>query len=125
MSLFLVLSPNLKTSSMKTTQLLQDIGARFETLLLNLPIEMEKELIELSSGSMSTDDFVDEAKRRRLIPEPIGAWEYSERPMLEALPKIARLFLGLSARCYGSSEQEFASIGVAVENSQINSEDEA
>ena len=114
MSLLLVLSPNLKTSSMKASRLLEDIGVRFETLLLNLPVEMEEELMELARGSLSADEFVDEARRRRVIPEPVGAWEYSARPILEALPRIEGKFPGLSARCYGSSEREFASVNAAV-----------
>jgi hypothetical protein len=114
MSLLLVLSPNLKTSSMKASRLLAELGVRFETLLLNLPVEMEEELMELARGSLSADEFVDEARRRRVIPEPVGAWEYSARPMLEALPRIEEKFPGLSARCYGSSEHEFASVNAAV-----------
>jgi hypothetical protein len=114
MSLFLVLSPNLKTSSMKASRLLEDIGGRFETLLLNLPVEMEEELMELARGSLSADEFVDEARRRRVIPEPMGAWEYSVRPILEALPRIEGKFPGLSARCYGNSEREFASVNAAL-----------
>ncbi len=114
MSLLLVLSPNMKTSSMKASRLLEDIGIRFETLLLNLPVEMEEELMELARGSLSADEFVEEARRRRVIPEPVGAWEYSARPMLEALPRIAGKFPGLSTRCYGSSEREFASVNAAV-----------
>ncbi|EMR73152.1 hypothetical protein MCGE09_00343 [Thaumarchaeota archaeon SCGC AB-539-E09] len=114
MSLLLVLSPNLKTSSMKTSRLLEDIRVRFETLLLNLPLEMEEELMELAKGSLSADEFIDEARRRRVIPEPLGAWEYSARPMLEALPRIEGKFPGLSTRCYGSSEREFASVNAAV-----------
>ena len=114
MSLLLVLSPNLKTSSMKASRLLEDTGVRFETLLLNLPVEMEEELMELARGSLSADEFVDEARRRSVIPEPVGAWEYSARPILEALPRIERKFPGLSTRCYGSSEREFASVNAAV-----------
>ena len=119
MSLLLVLSPNLKTSSMKASRLLEDIGVRFETLLLNLPVEMEEELMELASGSMSADEFVDEARRRRLIPEPVGAWEYSARPMLEALPRLEGRFPDLSARCYGSSEREFESVDEAVKIAKL------
>jgi hypothetical protein len=114
MSLLLVLSPDLKTSSMKTSRLLEDIGAQFETLLLNLPVEMEEKLMELAKGSLSADEFVDEAQRRRVIPEPVGTWEYSARPILEALPRIEEKFPGLSARCYGSSEREFASVNAAL-----------
>ena len=92
MSLLLVLSPNLKTSSMKTSRLLEVVGACFDTLLLNLPLEMEEELIRLVSGSMSIDEFVEEARRRHLMPEPIGMWEYSIRPILEALPRLDDMF---------------------------------
>jgi hypothetical protein len=114
MSLLLVLSPSLKTSSMKASRLLEDIGIRFETLLLNFPVEMEEELKELAKGSLSADEFIDETRRRCVIPEPLGAWDYLARPMLEALPRIKGKFPDLSTRCYGSSEREFSSVNVAV-----------
>jgi hypothetical protein len=119
MNIILVLAPNLKTSSMKTTKLLHMIGIQFNTLLLNLPIEMEKALIELSFKGMSIDDFVEETRMKKLIPEPISAWEYSVRPILDALPKIAKRFPSLIIRCYGDSKQEFASVNMAVEIARL------
>jgi len=114
MSLDLILSPDLRTSSMKVSRLLRKMGGGYESLLLNLPREMEEGVMELASEHISCDEFIDEACRSRLIPEPVGSWEYALKPVLEALPQLSRRFPSLRMYCYGSSEHEFASIGVAV-----------
>jgi hypothetical protein len=119
MSLLLVLSPNMKTSSMKTTQLLMNIGNQFDTLLLNFPIEMEKELLELTSKTITPDDFIYEAQKKRIIPEPIGAWEYSARPILEFLPKLMETHPKISSLCYSNSEHEFATVNTALEIAKL------
>ena len=114
MSLDLILSPNLKTSGMKVSHLLQELGGGYESLLLNLPREMEEGVMEFASEHISCDELVDEACRCRLILEPVGSWEYAIKPILEALPQLSRRFPNLRMYCYGSSEHEFASMGVAV-----------
>ena len=114
MSLYLILSPNLKTSSMKVSNLLREIGFGFETLLLNLPWEMEGIVTDLASELVSYDEFIIEAIRRRLIPEPIGSWEYAFKPVLDALHPLSRKYPDLRTRCYGRSEHEFALMGAAV-----------
>ena len=119
MTLLLVLSPNLKTSSMKASRFLEEASLRFDTLLLNLPMEMEEEVAELVSGSISADEFVDEARQHRMIPEPVDSWEYSAKPILEALPRIIERFPYLSTHCYGSSKHEFASIKLAVKVAKL------
>ena len=49
-----------------------NVGNQFDTLLLNFPVEMEKELLELTLKTITPDDFIDGAQRKRIIPEPIG-----------------------------------------------------
>ena len=77
MSLDLVLSPDLKTSSIKVSHLLKKMGGGYESLLLNLPREMEESVLELASEHISGDELIDKACRSRLIPEPVGSWEYA------------------------------------------------
>jgi hypothetical protein len=119
MELLLVLSPNLKTSSMKAAYLLEEIGNRFDTLLLKFPKELEEDLIKRALGAISVDQFIDEAVKRNLIPEPFGAWEYTARPFLYALPKIFEKCPNLSIRCYSNSENEFASVDIGVEIAKL------
>jgi len=114
MSLYLILSPNLKTSSLKVLNLLREIGGGYETLLLNLPWEMGEIVTELASEHLTYDEFVHEARRRRLIPEPIGSWEYAFKPILDALRPLSRMYPDLRTCCYGRSESEFALMSAAV-----------
>jgi hypothetical protein len=80
---------------------------------------MEEELIKRALGSISIDQFIEEAVKRKLIPEPFGAWEYTARPILYALPKIFEKFPDLSLRCYSNSKHEFASIDMGVEIAKL------
>ena len=114
MSLYLIVSPNLKTSSMKVSNLLREIGSGFETLLLNLPWEMEDIVTDLASELVSYDEFIIEAIRRRLIPEPIGSWEYAFKPILDVIRPLSIKNPHLRTRCYGRSESEFALMSAAV-----------
>lgn len=113
-SIDLLLSPNLRTSSMKASHILQEKGGRYEAFLLNFPEEMEDRVLELAAEQVSYDELVDEVRRNDLIPEPEGSWEYAAKPILEALPQLARRFPNLTILCYGSREDEFASLKVAV-----------
>ena len=114
MRLYLILSPNLRTSSMKVSRLLKGIGGGYRTLLLNLPWEMEEIVTELASERLSYDEFLHEARRRRLIPEPFGSWEYALKPILDALNPLSRTYPDLRMCCYGRSESEFALMSASV-----------
>lgn len=104
---------------MKAAYLLDEIGKRFDTLLLKFPIELEEAIIKRAYGVISIDHFIDEAVKRNLIPKPFGAWEYTARPFLYALPKIFEKFPNLSIRCYSNSENEFASADMGVEIAKL------
>jgi len=110
----LILSPNLRTSSMKATQLLQERGGGYEALLLNFPEEMEDAVVDLAAEQVSYEELIDEVGRRNIIPEPKGSWEYAAKLILEALPLLARRFPNLTILCYGSRGDEFAYMEVAV-----------
>jgi hypothetical protein len=114
MRLYLILSPNLRTSSMKVSRLLKEIGGGYQTLLLNLPWEMDEIVTELASEHLSYDELVHEALRCRLIPEPVGSWEYAFKPILDALRPLTRMYPDLRTCCYGRSENEFALMNAAV-----------
>lgn len=114
MRLDLLLCPNLKTTSMKVANLLKNMGWEYEILLLNLPEEMEDLVDDLASNRISYDELIDETLRSHILPEPIGSWEYSVKPILRALPQLSRMLPDVRVCCYGSSDHEFASMGVAV-----------
>jgi len=99
---------------MKVSRLLKGIGGGYRTLLLNLPWEMEEIVTELASERLSYDEFLHEARRRRLIPEPFGSWEYALKPILDALNPLSRTYPDLRMCCYGRSESEFALMSASV-----------
>lgn len=113
-SIDLILSPNLRTSSMKASHLLKERGCGYEIFFLNFPAEMEDIVMELADEHISYGELIDEVRRSNLIPEPKGSWEYIVRPILDALPQLAQRFPHLTIYCYGSQVHEFASMKVAV-----------
>jgi len=113
-SIDLILSPNLRTSSMKTSHLLKEMGGGYEVFFLNVPFEMEDIITELATEQISYDELIGKVRRCNLIPEPEGSWEYNIRPILEVLPQIVQRFSNLTIYCYGNREQEFASMKIAV-----------
>ena len=82
MSLYLILSPNLKTSSLKVSNLLREIGGGYETLLLNLPWEMEEIVTELTSNLISYDEFIHKARAPRHVVAQFKGTPVSHRGQL-------------------------------------------
>lgn len=115
----LLLAPNLRTSSMKASRILKEWGGGYDILLLNVPMEMEGILRELAAEHISCDELIDEARRLDLIPEPSGSWDYFMRPIFEALPRIAETFPDIDLGCYGSREDEHASMEVSVRAARL------
>jgi hypothetical protein len=56
----LLLTPNLRTSSMKVSQILQEKGDRYEVLLLNFSEEIEDRVVKLAAEQVSYDELIDE-----------------------------------------------------------------
>ena len=119
MMIQLLLSPNLRTSNMKLADLLQQTVARFGSLFLDFPREMSGLINDLAVENISYDELLDEVRRSRLIPEPVASFEYAAKPVLSALTKIRSINPGLEIVCYGSSENEFASMNNAVELARL------
>jgi len=118
-SLELFLTPELRTSNLAVSRLLRERGGGYDTLFLSLPMELEEALMEYSSGRISYGDLLEEARRGRLIPEPIGSWEYASKPLLESLPHLSEKFPGLLIRCYCSTEHEFSMMDAAVKTTAL------
>lgn len=110
----LLLSPNLRISSMKASKLLQEKSSGCDVFLLNFPEEMEDRVVDLASEQISYDELIDEVRKLGLIPEPEGSWIYTVKPIIEALPQLARRSPNLAIHCYGSRENEFRSMEIAV-----------
>jgi hypothetical protein len=99
---------------MKASKLIQEKSDRYEVFLLNFPEEMEDNVVDLASEQISYDELIDKVRKRGLIPKPEGSWEYVVKPILEALPQLARRSPNPAILCYGSRENEFRSMDVAV-----------
>ncbi len=113
----LVLYPELRISSLKVVGLLGEVARGFRAILLNLPSEMEDAVRGLALGESSYEELLEEVHREGYIPEPLEAWEYTFRPILEALPRIH--YPELQVRCYGGREEEFARVEGAVRIAQL------
>lgn len=115
--LLLIIYPELRISSLKAASLLEGAIRGFRAILLNLPSEMEGVVNRFAFREISYDELLEEIHREGYIPEPLGAWEYSFRPLLRCLPRIHHP--GLSIRCYGRREHEYARVESAVRLAQL------
>lgn len=115
--ILLILHPDLRISMLRVVNLLRGAIRGYRGLLLDLPSEMEDAVNGLARGETSYDEFLEEVERGGHLPEPMGAWEYTFRPLLEALPRISPP--GFMVRCYGSREREFARVEAAVRIAQL------
>jgi hypothetical protein len=85
----------------------------YRILFLYLPVELEDVLMDFICCNKSYEELIDEALEKCIMPEPLGSWEYNLKPILEYLPKLYSNFQGVRILCYGSSENEFASMNVS------------
>lgn len=115
--ILLILYPDLRISALKAAGILEGAVRGFRAILLNMPSEAEEAVNRFASGEASYDELLEEIRREGHIPEPLGAWEYSFRPLLEALSRIHHP--GLSIRCYGKREHEYARVESAVRLAQL------
>lgn len=90
--------PDLRRTAEKAARMMTDI--RPDLLLLNLPRSMN-DLIARLAGTGSLDDFREDIRRYRLMPEPLGAWMYSIEPLLRMIGEVGGLF---KVSCYCDSD---------------------
>lgn len=106
----LILAANLKTSQMKTAQLLVENGSRYSNIFLPYPEEMEDTLQDLATGRTSFHDTVEDITARHIVPEPTATWIYTAEPILRALPEIRERHPHLQTHCVGDRKHMYASM---------------
>ena len=110
----LLLTANLRISSMKAARLLTERIGEFDRLLLPYPEEMEGHLDSLASRRLSYHEAVRGIIASQLVPEPSGAWEYTAEPILRALPDLRGAQHGLLVICVGDRGDEYAAMEASV-----------
>jgi hypothetical protein len=109
----LLVTPNLRTSTLKALQYIQLNGEHYDTLLLNFPEELEPKVVALASKQISPGELFEYLERSEIIPEPVTSWEYTARPILKALPGLKTGFPDLKIQCYGNKETEASSMDIS------------
>lgn len=100
---YILALPKLRISHVKAAQKLSNLS--YEVLLLMFPRELEEQVKTLAEG-LPYQYVVKEIKKRKLIPEPFGAWEYYAEPILKMLFTVKKQNPNLDIYCYGNSAYE-------------------
>jgi len=115
----LLCSPDLKIPSMQLSRYMKENITGRETVLLNLPKELETIIGDYSKGVTSYDKLIDKAMVENIIPEPMGAWEYTAKPVLESLPGIVKKHPELKIKCYSNSSLKHAEMQTASKQARL------
>jgi len=99
----ILVTPDLKTSRLKAVRHLEE-RHDYDTLLLDFPTRLQPYVDALAQGSLSYGDFLEEIRRKNIIPEPIGAWIYTAEPVLRAIRTMKRPRSNINILCYSDSE---------------------
>lgn len=98
MSVEVVVAPELKNLRAMAAEYLKETGPPH--LLLRFPGTLEEYIAQLREG-LPYEYVIDQLRKSELIPEPIGAWEYSAEPLLRVLPGIRITNPDSEVHCYG------------------------
>ena len=115
----LLCSPDLKIPSMQLSRYMKENITGRETVLLNLPNELEPIIREYSKGVTSYNKLIEKALFENIIPEPIGAWEYTAKPVLESLPLIVKKHPEVKIKCYSNSSLKNAEMQAASKQARL------
>ncbi len=89
--------PPLETSGRKV---LSALDRSSEALFLPLPRSFDELVVELILG-LGYEEFKEEVRRRKLLPEPVESWLRDNRPILERLRELGRRMV---TYCYRDDE---------------------
>lgn len=95
----------------------RNISAR-DAIFLNIPKELETSVGEYSKGETSYEQLIGEAVIEGIIPEPLGAWEYGSKPILESLPAIVDKYPEVKVHCYSTSSLKHVEMQSATEQTR-------
>jgi len=92
-------APRLRSSHvMLADHMLQ---TRYDAVFLMFSRELEEFVRTLAEG-FTYNRVIDEIRKLKLVPEPVGAWEYYAEPILKTLSHIKRRNPNLDIYCYES-----------------------
>lgn len=111
-----VATPKLRSSKVKAIEHLRK--RKYDGLFLPLPRDLDGFLKDLSEGLPYTY-VLSRLRASKLIPEPVGAWEYSVEPYLKVLSQIRRNNPNIKIYCYGDQLYSHFSMENAVETSLL------
>ncbi|MFB0568049.1 MAG: hypothetical protein ACETV0_00280 [Nitrososphaeria archaeon] len=100
--------PDLRRTAEKAARIVARL--RPDLVLLNLPRNMN-DLIARLAGTESLDDFKEDIRRYRLMPEPLDAWMYSFEPLLRMIGEAGEM---LRVSCYCDSDFYLSDQALAV-----------
>ncbi|RLI05730.1 hypothetical protein DRO26_01405 [Candidatus Bathyarchaeota archaeon] len=101
--IFILAFPKLRSSYVKAAQTLKKKSC--EALFLMFSRWLEEPVRVLAEG-LPYKYVMDEVKKQKLIPEPVGAWEYYAEPILKTLSQIKQQNPNLDIYCYGNPSYE-------------------
>ena len=83
MAIEILAAPNLRTSYMKIAERLKELD--HDSLFLNFPENLKPLIRDLVKNRLSYRAFIEEIRKRKLVPEPIDGWRYTAEPLLKSL----------------------------------------
>ncbi|MBS7650218.1 hypothetical protein KEJ35_02510 [Candidatus Bathyarchaeota archaeon] len=99
----ILIVPNLKTSSVKASRVIQS-EEYVEKIFLPEPERLEPYIKTYGKERISYEDFVGRVRDSRLIPEPLGSWLYTFEPILMGISQLLRRNKALEIICYKDAE---------------------
>ena len=90
-----------------------------ETVFLNFPKELENSVSKYSRGVKYYDKLLEKAIVNNIIPEPIGAWEYTAKPILESLPMVIKKHPKVKIICYSNSSLKHIEMETASKQARL------
>lgn len=106
----LVIPNHIKSAALRAAQHLKKMD--YDTVFLNFSKDLEEGVRALADGA-PYDYVIERLKRLKLIPEPVGAWEYSAEPILMALRGILYKKPKVKIHCYRDSSFDLLSAKMA------------
>ena len=116
MSVEVVAAPEFKKWRTMAAEYLKETEPEY--LLLRFSKSLEGYIVQFVEG-LPYEYVIDELRRSQLVPEPMGAWEYSAEPLLKVLPHIRNANLNLEVYCYGDPFYNQESMKVLLEAASL------
>lgn len=98
MTIRILAAPGLRTSWTKLATQLKDTPC--DKLFLNFSNDLEELVEELSKDRLSYEEFIEEVREGKLVPEPVGSWAYTAEPILRSLTELRYQRPLLKIHCY-------------------------